>query len=342
MRKLIIALLAASLTACGGSDGGGLVASPATPATTLASNQLVFDSTRQSTNREIYAMKTDGTGITRLTNNAAYEHWWPRISPDRKKILFYRRPAGVQADDYAQASLWVMNADGSNVTQLIAQNANGWLMQGHAEWSPDGTKLAMFGSVGAGVNATLQIFVTNASGGSPVQYTNQPGINTDVSWSPDGTKLLFNGCPALPAPCTSPANYEIFVMASNAPMSTPTRLTNDALADYDPYFSPNGLSIAWLTNTNPAANNGIGAWNIRVADVSSLNPMTLAAVITIPNDGQINSKPAWSLDGNTIYFHRMDLTQEPLFGVFSMGKTGTGLTRLTNTGTGVNEFPSNY
>ena len=327
MRKLISVALIALLTSC----GGGSIATPPAPApVVLASNQLVFDSTRSSANREIYVMKTDGTSIQRLTNNASYEHWWPRISPDRKKILFYRRPAGVQADDYAQASLWVMNADGTGVTQLIAQGANGWVLQGHAEWSPDGTKLAMFGTVVIGNNLTAQIFVTNSTGGSPVQYTNQPGVNTDVSWSPDGSKLLFNGCPA--SPC-APANYEIFVMSASTPLSAPTRLTTDGLADYDPYFSPDGSTIAWLTTTNPAANNGIGAWGIRLADANGANVRTLI------DDGQINSKPAWSLDGNTVFFHRLDFTEELNFGVFSIGKTGTGLMRLTNTGTGVNEFP---
>jgi len=337
MRRLIAFTLVALLTSCGGgggSDMGGNSVSPAPAVTVLAANQLVFDSTRLSANREIYVMRTDGTGITRLTNNAAYEHWWPRISPDRKKILFYRRPAGVQADDYAQASLWVMNADGTGVTQLIAQGANGWSQQGHAEWSPDGTKLAMFGSFGA----TLQIFVTTATGSSPVRYTNQPGINTDASWSPDGSKLLFNGCPSLPASCTTAADYEIFVMSASAPLSTPTRLTTDGLADYDPYFSPDGSTIAWLTTTDPAANAGIGAWGIRLADFNGSN---IANVRTLIDDGQINSKPAWSLDGNTLYFHRMDLGQEAKFGVFSIGKTGTGLMRLTTTGTGTNEFPTN-
>jgi Tol biopolymer transport system component len=339
MRNLITLALIASLAGCGGG-GGELTILPPPAVATLATNQLVFDSTRLSTNREIYVMKTDGSGITRLTSNASFEHWWPRISPDRKKILFYRRPAGVQTDDYAQASLWVMNADGTGVTQLIAQGANGWLQQGHAEWSPDGTKLAMFGSAGSGVNTTLQIFVTNATGGSPVQYTSQPGINTDVSWSPDSTKLLFNGCPSLPATCTTAASYEIFVMNANAPMSAPTRLTTDGLADYDPYFSPDGLAVAWLTNFNPAANGGLGAWGIKRADFNASTPMTLSNPMTLINDGKINSKPAWSLDGSTIYFHRTDLT-EP-FAVFSMGNFGSGLMRLTAMGTGVNEFPSNY
>ena len=105
--------------------------SPVPPAT-LASNQLVFDSDR-SGNHEIFVMNMDGTGIRQLTNNDDYENWWPRIAPDRRKVLFYRAPAGMP-EDYAEASLWVMNADGSGVTQLREQGADGWVMQGHGEW----------------------------------------------------------------------------------------------------------------------------------------------------------------------------------------------------------------
>lgn len=321
VRAALAALaLACVATACGGKSELPSVAP-------LASDQLVFDSTRASSNREIFVMKTDGSGIARLTTNASYEHWWPRVSPDRKKILFYRRPAGVATDDYAQASLWVMNADGSNVKQLIAQGANGWSQQGHAEWSPDGTKIAMFGSH----LGTLQIFVVDSGASTtPVRYTNQPVRATDVSWSPDGSKLLFNGCPA--SPCT-PASYEIYAMNVSTPLAAPTRLTNDALADYDPYFSPDGSTIAWLTTTNAAANSGIGAWGIKLMNADGSNKRTLI------DDGQINSKPDWSLDGNSIYFHRMNLGEEARFGVFRIGSTGAGLTRLTALNTGVNEFP---
>jgi Tol biopolymer transport system component len=334
MRGLIAVALVASTCACGGKTDTPGTTSPA--GAPLAADQVAFDSTRASANREIFAMRTDGSGIQRLTSNSAYEHWWPRISPDRKKILFYRRPAGVAGDDYAQASLWVMNADGSGVTQLLAQGANGWSMQGHAEWSPDGTQIAMFGSL----NATLQIFVTDATGSNPVRYTNQPGINTDVSWSPDGSKLLFNGCPA--SPCT-PANYEIFVMSATVPLSVPTRLTSDGLADYDPYFSPDGSMVAWLTNTNPAANGGLGSWGIRMADIGGATVTSLSNVRTLIDDGQINSKPAWSLDGSTLFFHRINFAEEARFGVFKIKSDGTQTqpTRLTTVGTGVNEFPAN-
>ncbi len=292
----------------------------------LGADQLVFDSDRTG-NHEIFVMKIDGSAVKQLTNDTQYENWWPKISPDRKKILFYRAPKG-KSDNYIEASLWSMNADGMQVTQLRAKNTDGWTQQGHAEWSPDGSKIAMFGSAGS----TLQIFVTDAQGKNPQQYTNMPGIiNTDVSWSPDGSKLLFNGCPT--ATCTL-ADFEIYVMSA----APPIRLTNNALADYDAYFSPDSASIAWLVNVDPSAfpiaGINLGKWAIRIANADGSNALDLI------NDGQVNSKPAWSVDGQTIFFHRM-MPPEYRFRLFRIGKDGTGLTELTPGASGNSEYPSN-
>ena len=319
------------------SCGGGASNPPTSPtppiiisAPTLSADQLVFDSDRTG-NHEIFVMKANGTELKQLTNDSKYENWWARISPNRKTVLFYRSPAG-KPENYTEASLWLMNVDGTGVTQLRAKGADGWTLQGHAEWSPDGNKIAMFGSAGS----ALEIFVTDALGKNPVQYTRRGGINTDVSWSPDGSKLLFNGCAI--SPCV-PANYEIFVMAASA-FSPATQLTNNGLADYDPYFSPDGTKIAWLVNVDPTkfpiGDVRLGAWAIRIANADGSNPAYLI------NDGNINSKPAWSLDGRTIFFHRMELDPfvEGKFGVFRIDITGSGLTRLTNVGYN-NEHPSN-
>src|SRR5258707_14925536 len=57
----------------------------------------------------------------------------PQISPDGAQIVYTRRWVN-QNDDKMEASLWVMNADGSK---------NRFLTKGSdAEWSPDGTRIA--------------------------------------------------------------------------------------------------------------------------------------------------------------------------------------------------------
>jgi Tol biopolymer transport system component len=344
MRPLIALVLSALLAACGGQSDDP-VASPMCSGLTgtnptLATNQLLFDSDRANNRHEIYVMKTDGSCVFRLTNNAAYENWWPRASPDRSKILFYRSPTG-DPENYVNASLWVMNADGSGQTPLIgatpATRPAGWLAHGHGEWSPDGRKIAMFGALS---NTRAEIFVTDASGQNPVQYTNRNGWNTDVSWSPNGATLLFNGC-ANPAVC-APANYEIFAMPAT-PLAAATQITNDTRADYDAYFSPSGNTIAWLINVDPTANvipnttTALGSWAIGMVDINSSG--TLSNPRFLINDGNINSKPAWSLDGQTIFFHRM-VPPDYRFRVFKINPNGTGLLELTAGATGNSEHPS--
>ena len=348
MRSLIALVMTVALAACGGKSDDAPTgpqcsgfSSGSVP--TLASNQVLFDSDRADSRHEIYVMRTDGSCVSRLTTNAAYENWWPRASPDRTKILFYRSPVG-DPENYFNASLWVMNADGTGQTQLRADGEDGWLAQGHGEWSPDGTKIAMFGTVGS----AFEIFVTNANGQNPVQYTNRGGVNTDVSWSPDGNTLLFNGC-ASPSVC-QPVNYEIYRMPAT-PLAAASPITTDnSRADYDPYFSPDGTKLAWLINVDPTANPipgtspviNFGRWAIGIVDVGAGGALSNPRYLI--DDGNINSKPAWSLDSQTVYFHRMVPADGFRFRVFSIRPTstgGTGLTELTPGATGNSEHPSN-
>lgn len=349
MRRTLAVLSVVMASLAAGCGGGSDDPAPAPQCSgfgsgtvpTLAANQLVFDSDRAGGRHEIYSMRTDGTCVHRLTTDPAYENWWPRISPDRAKVLFYRAPAG-SPENYNLASLWVINADGTGLLRLRTAGENGWSMQGHAEWSPDGSKIAMFGTVGtAGTpGSSVEIFVTDAGGKNPVQYTNRGGVNTDVSWSPNGQQLLFNGCPS--AATCEPANYEIYRMNATA-LATPERLTNDNVADYDPYFSPDGTRIAWLTNVNPNANEipgtgvFLGQWSIKLRPSNLSQPATY-----LINDGHINSKPAWSGDGQTIWFHRMVVAESLRFRIFSIRADGTGLAELSpGAASGNSEYPSN-
>lgn len=321
MRSLLALTILIALTACG---GGGSDPGPDAGVQPLGANMLVFDSDRGG-NHEIFVMRNDGSAARPLTSNVNYENWWPRISPDRRRLLFYRSPRGLP-ERYDLASLWSVNVDGSGLTLLRAAGTDGWALQGHGEWSPDGQSIAMFGGSGT----SPQIYLTDSSGRLVRQLTNRAGVNTDVSWSPDGRTLLFNGCPGLPC---NEQDYEIYSMPATG--GAPTRLTFDTLPDYDPYFSPDGKQIAWLTKSDSAAWSGVGAWGITVANTDGTSAYWLI------NDGQINSKPAWSLDGLSIYFHRMEPAKEVRWGVYRINVDGTGLTFLSASAPGNNEFPSN-
>ena len=296
------------------------------PGPPLPAGWLAFDSDRHG-NFEVYSLALPTGTATPLTSDPRYDSWDARLSPDRTRILFYRSPAGVHDNDYTKVSLWMMNTDGTAQTQLIAQGAYGWGLQGHAEWSPDGTHLAMVG----GVVGNPQLFVTNIDGSSPRQVTNRGGVNLDPSWSPDGTRLVFVGCPK--SVCYVP-NQEIYTIAASGAGSA-TRMTNDNLADYDPAWSPDGTTIAWLTAVTAAtAQKPGGTWGIRAMSANGSGQHYLI------NDGNVNSRPNWSRDGSTIYFHRLAYGTSVSFQLYAMAKDGTNMREITTGQPGNNEYPS--
>jgi len=295
-------------------------AAPAAASARLATNELVFDSDRTG-NYEIFVMRADGMAVRQLTSDARWDSWWARPSPDRSRILFYRTPKGKHDLDFTVTALWSMNADGTAQRELRPPGTDGWDMQGHAEWSPSGARLVMFG----GARTNPQIHATDWEGRGPCALTARGGTNIDPAWSPDGSEIAFVGCPAMV--CLE-KDYEIYVVPATG--GEPRRLTSDQLRDHDPYYSPDGSVIAWLVQTE----GGLpGVWNVfrMRADGSDRRDLTA--------DRGVNSKPAWSLDGSKIYFHR--LTSSGRWSIFVMDPDGKARHELTPGQPGNNEYPAN-
>lgn len=322
--QMVLTVLLCTAAGCGARqpDPGELDCDAELPEVGLGVDQMVFNSDRTG-NHELYLMNRDGTDTVQLTDDPRWDTFWGRISPDRKRLLFHRAPAGVHDTDYAQQSLWTIHADGKGLCRLREVGEDGWGFSGHAEWSPDGGEIALFG----GARNNPQIFVVDAAGKNPRAVTDRGGTNLDPAWSPDGRTLVFVGCPQ--SICFE-NDYEIYTVPVEG--GTAARLTFNSVRDHDPYFSRDGSQIAWLQRTDATAHLGIGAWGIALmaADGSGQR--------TVIDDGEINSKPHWGHDG-LLYFHRMEITKETRFRLFRIHPDGTGLEALIPDAPGNNEFP---
>ena len=114
-----------------------------------------------SSDLDIAVINADGTGATTLAAHPAAE-FDPAWSPDGTKIAFSsgRSASGVP-------DLYVMKADGSNVTQITNTPSS---TEYSPTWSPDGKKLAWHGN---GI-----VYVGNADGSNPRSI----GAGSEPDW----------------------------------------------------------------------------------------------------------------------------------------------------------------
>ena len=184
---------------------------------------LAFRTLRDG-NSQIYAVASDGSGLTNLSNSPSQE-MDPAWSPDGRRIAFAKSFRAAGSPD-----IYVMNADGSGGSRLTST----FFAERQPAWSPDATRLVFAARTSAG--GPLRLFVMNADGTGRVQITSDQGSGDDYSpaWSPDGTTIAFastrgGGFPHL---------YTVHPDGSGL-----HRLTSGDAIDGNPTWSPDGTRI---------------------------------------------------------------------------------------------------
>jgi len=250
-----------------------------------------------------------------LTNEPGTRHQQPAFSPDGQRIAFSALRRG------SRSSIWTMNADGTNPTQITIDGGR------CPSWYPDGNRIA-FLSLRDGHrrmwSATLesgkehQLFeledmenvrlapdakrvafnfthkgIINLAtipigGGQPKQLTFDPELAGWPAWSPDGRWLAFE--------IKRGDDTHIMFMPSDG--GTPVQLTFDPGQSWPSSWSPDGDKIVFAGSRD-------GIWNVWWVSRSDKTQRQLTHN-TKPN--AYVRYPAWSPLGNKIVYEYSETT----------------------------------
>jgi Tol biopolymer transport system component len=158
-----------------------------------AEGTILFHSVADG-NRDIYAMKADGSNVRNLAPSPA-DDAYAAASPRSNRIVFTSNRGG----DY---HLYLLSGDGPIKQITSGSGAEDF----QANWSPNGNDL-VFVRLDSTFSSS-DLYLLHASGGAPVQLTSTPDrLELEPVWSPDGRKIAFHGCSGLGTDAQHCANY---------------------------------------------------------------------------------------------------------------------------------------
>jgi VCBS repeat-containing protein len=120
-----------------------------------------------------------------LKGSDVFELQWvsdPEISPDGRSIAYVRMTMDIKTDR-PRGVIWLVGVDGKHARPLSSA-----LDSAQPRWSPDGGRIAYFGS---GSDGSKQLFMYWAESGVTASISEFLEPPSSLAWSPDGRWLAF-------------------------------------------------------------------------------------------------------------------------------------------------------
>jgi Tol biopolymer transport system component len=246
---------------------------------------------------EIFTMNQDGTGLTQLTENVAFDSN-PEWSPDGGRIAF-------ESDRDLFSDIFVMDSDGSRQTNVTNNRA----FDRSATFAPDGERIVFDSNLSAGVDnptGDTEIFSVNLDGTDLAQLTNNTARDFHPDFAPDGRKIAF----------VSDRNFAPGIYTMSADGSKQKKSSRGSgVAFASPGWSPEGSRITFTSDQE-------GGHEVYVMRANGAGQQRLT-VNGLPTD----SGPVFSPDGGQIAFQT---NRDGNFEIYGMRADGTNPVNLTN------------
>jgi Tol biopolymer transport system component len=138
---------------------------------------------------DLYSVDPNGGAARALTHTTA-EETEPALSPDGTQVAYARADARGLSCKGCPATIWIMNADGTNQHALTQPQNGQWDYD--PSWSPDGTQIVFSRwYINAGARPE-HLFVVGASGG-PARDLGV--IGASPAWGPSAIAYVEEGSP---------------------------------------------------------------------------------------------------------------------------------------------------
>ena len=260
----------------------------------------------------------------------------PQLSPDGKWVAYTVGTIDLEKDK-RDTDLWMVSWDGKEEVRLTSSPDG----ESRPRWSPDNRTLAFLASRGDEDQKKKgsQVWLLDRRGGEAQRLTDIKGGISDYAWSPDGKRLVL--VVSDPNPDDEPEQKEGWKRKTKPPIlidryhfkedrqgylgnlhehlwvfdleaGKGEALTSGAFDDRAPAWSPDGRSIAFVSNRAPDPDRS-GESNVYVIEAKAgaeLRPVTTFA-------GPDGGRPAWSPDGQWIAYFQGD---EPRFYAYHLNK----------------------